>query len=250
MNEDEIKKLVYEIDMLRAELRSARHKVDALTDENLKFERAKDTFLASVSHEFKTPLNAVIGFADLLKETQLNYVQTMYVDTISDRGRYLYSLIQNILEKAEMTYSQREESYIPVDNHSFVSDSHTSKRFLRNIDALIVEDNSVNALMMCEAISRYGAKVDTAPEGQKAVEMVSRKNYDVVFMDVMMPLMDGVEATLRIRQNVSQTLPIIGVSAASMKADVDRALNAGMNAYLSKPVDFDCLLDVVNGILA
>lgn len=115
-----------------------------------------------------------------------------------------------------------------------------------DVHLLLVEDNCINALMMSEALTKRGAVIDTAINGVKAIEKLKENRYDAVLMDVMMPVMGGLEATRIIRNELHQDIPIIGVSAASLKEDRDEGLAAGMNDYLAKPVDFDHLTEVLS----
>ena len=80
--------------------------------------------------------------------------------------------------------------------------------------------------------------VDTASNGEEAVSMTTKKHYDLIIMDIQMPIMDGYEATRHIRrlEQYSNT-PIIAMTANAMKSDQERCLQAGMNGYISKPID-------------
>jgi PAS domain S-box-containing protein len=106
---------------------------------------------------------------------------------------------------------------------------------------LLVEDNEVNRKLALHLLSKRGHKVKVAHNGQKAVEMLSRENFDLVLMDVHMPEMDGYAATRLIRDPSSlvlnHTIPIIAMTANAMKGDREICLEAGMNDYVSKPLD-------------
>ena len=102
---------------------------------------------------------------------------------------------------------------------------------------LVVEDNPINQAIMEELIKPLGARVSLADNGQEAVEAVERESFDLIFMDVQMPVLDGLEATRRIRARIGADLPIVAVTANAMKEDCARCTAAGMNAYITKPVD-------------
>ena len=109
---------------------------------------------------------------------------------------------------------------------------------LRGRRVLLVEDNDVNQLVGRCMLEELGVVVEVAEDGQVALEMLERAAYDLVFMDMQMPVMDGVTATLRIReQSVWQDLPIVAMTANAMEADRQRCLQAGMNDYVSKPIE-------------
>jgi two-component system sensor histidine kinase/response regulator len=108
---------------------------------------------------------------------------------------------------------------------------------LRGIRVLLVEDNLLNQRVASEMLHRLGARVDIANNGQEGVEAVQRGYFDAVLMDLQMPVMDGLEATRRIRANPDfAELPVIAMTANALARDRDRCLAAGMNDFLTKPV--------------
>jgi signal transduction histidine kinase/DNA-binding response OmpR family regulator/HPt (histidine-containing phosphotransfer) domain-containing protein len=110
---------------------------------------------------------------------------------------------------------------------------------------LLVEDNDINQEIALESIQMTHAAVELAFNGKEAVEMVQNnpKNYyDLVFMDIQMPVMDGYEAVKLIRSDeVNQNLPIIAMTANAFKSDIQKCLAVGMNSHISKPFDLDDL---------
>ena len=110
---------------------------------------------------------------------------------------------------------------------------------------LFVDDNEVNRLLGVTLLEQAGFTVATAEDGLQAVDAVKHGSFGVVFMDVQMPKMDGIEATKAIRglPNGSGTVPIVAVTANAMVGDREVYLRAGMNDYLSKPLDANLLLE-------
>ena len=108
---------------------------------------------------------------------------------------------------------------------------------------LMAEDVDINAEIMEQLIAMREAKIDRAQNGKIAVEMFEKSNfgyYDAILMDVRMPEMDGLEATVRIRaleRPDAKTIPIIAMTANAFDEDVQRSLQVGMNSHLSKPVE-------------
>lgn len=103
--------------------------------------------------------------------------------------------------------------------------------------ALLVEDNDINLAVTCEMLKSLGVNYDIAHDGNQAVsEVLKSPHYDIIFMDIQMPLMDGYEATRKIRELGYKDLIICGLSANAMQQDYDKANSAGMNDYLTKPI--------------
>ncbi|MCT7486272.1 response regulator [Aliarcobacter cryaerophilus] len=101
--------------------------------------------------------------------------------------------------------------------------------------ALIVEDNEINQLVTSQMLESIGFDIDIANDGLEAVNMANKSNYDIVFMDLQMPNMDGFEATKKIRE-FNKNTPIVALSAAVMDKDKELTSLAGMNNHLAKPL--------------
>ncbi len=104
---------------------------------------------------------------------------------------------------------------------------------------LLVEDNPINQKVAASLLARQGHRVDLAENGQKALEKLAQADYDVVLMDVQMPVMDGFEATRQLRCSTevrNRQIPVIALTANAMQGDRDLCLAAGMNDYISKPI--------------
>ncbi len=121
-----------------------------------------------------------------------------------------------------------------------------SELLLRGIHVLLVEDNPVNQLLARKLLERIGFKPDLAVNGEQAVEMVMQNLYQLVFMDMQMPVMDGLTATRHIRELQHIDQPYIIALTANAFADDQRACaEVGMNAFLSKPLQFPLLQSAV-----
>lgn len=110
---------------------------------------------------------------------------------------------------------------------------------------LVVEDEAVNRLTLERMLTKKGCLVSCVENGQEAVVALESTSYDCVLMDVRMPVMDGIQATKKIRSldRRSRNVPVIALTAYAMPGDREKCLDAGMDDYLAKPVDVQCLLD-------
>ena len=119
----------------------------------------------------------------------------------------------------------------------------------RKLNILLAEDNKVNQLLITKLLKDDGHVVTGVKNGQEAVNMVDQDDFDCILMDIQMPIMDGLEATRRIRHGNGCTprpdLPIIAVTAHSMQGDRDNFLEVGMNGYVAKPLEYEELLGVL-----
>jgi PAS domain S-box-containing protein len=118
---------------------------------------------------------------------------------------------------------------------------------LKGFRVLLVDDNSINRKVAEGMLGGFGLIVHTAENGKAAVDAVSEQSYDAVLMDIQMPVMNGITAARLIRSNpLLKDLPIIAMTASAMKRDRDSALAAGMNDFISKPVETEKLFSVLS----
>lgn len=109
---------------------------------------------------------------------------------------------------------------------------------------LLAEDDAINRQVARELLKQAGLSVDMAVNGQEAVDAVGKEKYDAVIMDLQMPELDGISATRVIREQ-DPDLPIIAMTAAAMADDRAKCIAAGMNDYVTKPVDQEILIDIL-----
>ncbi len=123
---------------------------------------------------------------------------------------------------------------------------------LRAIKVLVVDDGAVNRKLLSQMLTRHGHQVTAVRDGVEAVEMMVRGSFDAVLMDVQMPVMDGIQATKLIRDLAAPagTTPIIGLTASIMPEEYKSCLDAGMNAVLAKPVDWEQLYQALHELSA
>jgi len=114
------------------------------------------------------------------------------------------------------------------------------------ISVLLVEDNVLNQKLIFLNLSKFGFKIDIANHGKEALSKLETGHYDLILMDLMMPIMDGLEATVAIRKKelvTKEHMPIVGLTANTYDADREKCLAYGMDEYMAKPFDLQEFFD-------
>jgi CheY-like chemotaxis protein len=115
---------------------------------------------------------------------------------------------------------------------------------------LLVEDNEMNRDMLSRRLLRKGFEVVMAVDGEQAVIMAQRERPDLILMDMSLPVIDGWEATRRVRaDDATSHIPIIALTAHAMSGDREKALNAGCDEYDTKPIELPRLLEKIDALL-
>ena len=125
---------------------------------------------------------------------------------------------------------------------------HRTQNVQPVLEILLVEDHLINQKLATTMLERWGHRVTVAGNGQVALDMLALRRFDLVFMDKMMPVMDGLEATQRIRarEPASEHLRVVAMAANAMQGDRERCLQAGMDDYISKPIGLAALQRVLD----
>jgi signal transduction histidine kinase/CheY-like chemotaxis protein len=141
------------------------------------------------------------------------------------------------------TLSLRVSAEQPINKKAV---QHRRTQFTGNV--LVAEDNEINQVVAQQILHSYGLKVDLASDGQQCIDALEHAHYDLVFMDLHMPNIDGFEACSIIRQT-NPNIPIVALTAAVLKDEVQKALDAGMNSHLTKPLEHVQLKNILNRYL-
>ena len=182
--------------------------------------RAKSTFLSNMSHDIRTPMNAIIGFSDLLeKHLQDEKKASVYLKKLQSSGNLLMTIINQVLEIARIE-----------------SGTATLRLEAEDIEALFYSLYTI---------------FEHAADGQMCVDMLSHAEdgyYDLIPMDIQMPILNGYETTKKIRQMEDRKkaeIPILAMTANAFSEDRQAALEADMNDHVAKPIDMNVLLQVM-----
>lgn len=188
----------------------------------------------------KTPIIVYTG-KDLTKDesNRLNKLaNTVVLKTVDSNER--------LLDETTL-FLHRVESRLPKEKQNIIRKLHKTDEVLKNKKVLIVDDDIRNIYSLTNVLEEEGLDCLTAENGKAAVQMLAETpGIDIVLMDVMMPEMDGYDATREIRSKARfSKLPIIGLTAKAMKGDREKCLNAGMSDYITKPVNIEQLLSLM-----
>jgi signal transduction histidine kinase/CheY-like chemotaxis protein len=112
------------------------------------------------------------------------------------------------------------------------------------LEVLVAEDHEMNTILIDELLKGYGINATFVVNGKEAVEILEKKTFDIIFMDINMPEMNGIDATKQIRESGNNT-PIIALTANAIEGDRERFISYGMDDYISKPIDLDTLYNLL-----
>jgi len=209
-------------------------------------EAIKKEFLADMSYKIRNPLNTICGMSEILTKnlkegTDISQLLS-YMEILNDAARELQQVVDDSfyeLEKSPVRPSVQED----LDDKDY--------SVLYNLRVLVVEDSSVSQMIIKELLEAYGSIITFVNDGKEAVDSFSQSipgTYDAIFMDIKMPVMDGYEATDRIRHAnhpQAKDIPIIALTAEAFSDDIQMALKVGMNDHVAKPISLDKIVSAV-----
>ena len=213
------------------------------------FERAKQT-VPGISPGAKEgrPLFLKISWRD--QRTSLQELREAGFASFVDRPIKRYQVRQALFSAFSPAETlDRQDGKIEATHLELSMDTE----FRRRQRVLLVEDNRVNRRLALILLERMGLVADAAENGREALDALARRDYDLVLMDLQMPVLDGIEATRLIRDPASSVrnhdVPIVALTANAMVGDRERCLEEGMNDYLSKPIQREALIAVLERVL-
>jgi class 3 adenylate cyclase len=221
---------------------------------------APSVVLSQLRHDLRTPLNHVIGYAELLQEE----VQERAADLLPDLGKIVVAAKQLLgdLDAAFALFEKIAHQDMPASSlvpptvsalagpgngDSLAAPTESPRDGESRASILVVDDNETNRDVLARRLQRKDFDVHQAADGLAALGLIEQQRFDLILLDVMMPVMNGVEVLRRVRQRFTMSeLPVIMATARGASEDVVQALEAGANDYVTKPVDVAILLARAN----
>ena len=212
--------------------------------------RAKNEFLADMSHELRTPLNGVSGLAQALEQTKLDNGQASLVADIRASAAQLEQLVHGLLDYGEADLAP--ESRVPTPSKAAQAGGPQSGE--GGVRVLVADDNPTNRKVLELMLSAAGAQPTSVENGQEAVDAWRTAAFDVVLMDLRMPVMGGLDAIRAIRAEEAQTgrsaTPVVVLSANTAPEDLTASAEAGADGHIGKPVRVQELFAAIEAALA
>jgi CheY-like chemotaxis protein len=231
---------------LEAAVLERTRELAAQTEIALSASRAKSDFLAEMSHEIRTPLNAILGMTELMLRKDLDLDVYDNALGIKRAGSSLLSLINDILDFSKIEPEKKDGvEYQPASPAGNGGEIPVLRFTAPDARVLIVDDIEINLDVAEGIIDPYRMSIDRAGGGLEALRMVQENQYDLVFMDQMMPGMDGFEAAAAIRaweeSQGKKRVPIVALTANAVSGTKDLFLEKGFDDYISKPIEIEKL---------
>ncbi len=206
----------------------------------------EDERLSQVSHDMRTPLNAVLGMSNMILratdsgEVDLGEIHN-YAEDIKNAGEELLLLTSDYLYISDVRPDQGEQQEEGPQAENAPAREYTAYKPLfkaENAVILVVDDNSVNRKVFTNLLRDTGLKIDEAEGGYECIAKTLEKKYDIIFLDYMMPDQDGISALQKIRLSggINSDTPVIALTASTVSSTVQKLRTAGFNGILSKPI--------------
>ena len=130
-----------------------------------------------------------------------------------------------------------------------IEGNNSNKKSLEKLSILLCEDNELNQHLAKNVIQNFGFDLDIANNGQEGIDLLIKNKYDLILMDLQMPVMDGYQTTIYIRNELKNEIPIIAMTAHSLVGEQQKCFDIGMNAYVAKPFKQQDLLNEIHSVI-
>ncbi len=212
----------------------------------------KSEFLSQMSHEIRTPINSILGFNNFILENTKENLTSEYASKIKSAGENLLAFFNNLLSLISQS-GDEEVDIKSLFEYTSLIDNDTDEvlvPIMPKASVLVVDDNAMNVDLLLRILKKTEVITDTAADGQKALMKLRKKNYDLIIMDYMMPIMDGVETLSIMREErLCPGSPVVMLTAGGLRGDEERFKELGFDAYLTKPVVANTLYELLADIM-
>jgi CheY-like chemotaxis protein/PAS domain-containing protein len=203
---------------------------------------ARQKFLTDMSHELRTPLNAVIGFSELLRDGGLSSEHTGHAGRIHDSGKLLLNVVNQMIDLSEMdgrTGGPAAQPQPTAASGQAPSRTAAPQGDARRGRVLYVDDNDNNRALVTAILTAQCLDCQTADDGLQGLEAARTGDWDLILMDIQMPVMNGVEASRAIRalDGTAGAVPIVALTANTLADQLADYAAAGMDDVIGKPID-------------
>ena len=240
-------------------------RLQATAEEAASANKAKTDFLSTMSHDIRTPLHIILGCVDMAETYHADENMLLrYLESIRVSGEYLLRVLDRVLEAGGEDRKMLTAADFPANaselGEFLKKDLPLRSGLKRFYDfsgkrVLVAEDMELNREIAGEVLKQTKARVEFAEDGEACLKMLEEKPagyYDLILMDILMPKMDGLETTKRIRKLPDRTkaaIPIIAMTANVFEKDRNDAFAAGMDAFAEKPISTDKLFETMKKYL-
>ena len=244
------------------ELSISRRELEATGRRATEMSRAKSRFLAQMSNEIRTPVNAIMGYSNLILADTKEESTREYSQRVKISAKRLLVFFENVLnyvsDESDENGSRRLPSLADLieqtDEEMYLGDSDGARPKAlggaSEVRILVVDDAELNIDLMVRMLRPIGFTVDTASNGKQAILQVRKFHYDLIFMDHLMPIMDGTTALKQLREEkLCEDTPVIMLTANAIAGEAEKYLSQGFAAYVTKPFTEDSILEILRKFL-
>ena len=242
----------YELEATMDQLAAAREQEEQAKLKAIAADEAKTQFLSQMSHEIRTPINAIMGYNSIIMDDTEEDSTREYSRKARLAARRLLDFFESVFQFVDIGSEDvlkgiaEGEGGDEYENENESTDRSAPFSGAEELRILVVDDTEMNVDLLVRILRGMGFETDTAPDGQKALDKIRGSRYDLIFMDHMMPIMDGMEAMkVIIKEKLCEDIPVIMLTANTIKGEREKYLDAGFAEYVTKPFNEKSIKDVI-----